>query len=92
MAKLPPKFKVGQVVSVRSYYGGFEPGQTGPGFKGRPGWRHGFEFGKIVKVSPTPNAPPYKPSAPHCYFLDGWMSAQTENDLRALTGKELSGE
>ena len=87
MAKNPPKFKVGQVVSVRSFYD-FEEGQTGPGYQGKRGWRHGFEFGKIVKVSITPNRPPYKPTAPHCYFLDGWMSAQTEDDLRPLTKRE----
>ena len=80
------KFKVGQVVSVRSFYGNFGKGETGPGFNGKRGWRHGFEFGKIVKLSPIE-----KPMiGPPCYFLDGWMSAQTEDDLRALTEKEIS--
>lgn len=88
MAKGPPKFRVGQVVSVKSFYGNFEAGQTGPGYQGKRGWRHGFEFGKIVKVIVTPNKPPFKPTAPHCYFLDGWMSALTENDLRPLTKRE----
>lgn len=83
---LPPRFKVGQVVSVKSFYGRFSPGESGPGFSGKIGWRHGFAFGKIVKV--LPNKPPCKPSAPHCYFLDGWMSAQTEDDLRPLTKRE----
>ena len=78
-----PKFRVGQVVSVRSFYGGFGKGETGPGFKGKRGWRHGFEFGKIVKVMPSSRICPL-----HCYFLDGWMSAQTEDDIRPLTKKE----
>jgi hypothetical protein len=82
--KRKPKFRVGQVVSVRSFYGNFHPGETGPGFEGKHGWRHGFQFGKIVKVLPN-NGPPLKPSSPHCYFLDGWMSAQAEDDLRAIT-------
>ena len=80
-----PKFRVGQVVSVRSFYGGFEKGETGPGFEGKRGWRHGWQFGKIVKVLPNDGL---KRSAPQCYFLDGWMSAQTEDDLRPLTKKE----
>lgn len=78
-----PKFKVGQVVSVKSFYGNFRGGETGPGFSGKFGWRHGWQFGKIVKV--MPNKPPCLPTAPHCYFLDGWISARTENELRALT-------
>lgn len=89
MKKNPPKFKVGQVVSVRSYYGNFHPGECGLGFKGKHGWRHGFQFGKIVKVMITPNKPPFLPTAPHRYFLDGWMSAQTEDDLRPVTKKEV---
>jgi hypothetical protein len=87
MTQRKPKFRIGQVVSVRSFYGNFSPGQTGPGFEGKRGWRHGFEFGKIVKVLP-PEVPPCKRTAPICYFLDGWMSAQTENHLRALTVRE----
>ena len=89
MATKPPKFKVGQVVSVKEFYGNFEAGQVGPGFKGKRGWRHGFVFGKIVKISVPPNKPPFKPTAPHCYFLDGWMSAQTEDRLRPLTKREM---
>ena len=85
--KRKPKFKVGQVVSVRSFYGNFGKGEVGQGFEGRRGWRHGFQFGKIVKVLP-PRIPPMKRTAPFCYFLDGWMSAQTEDDLRALTKRE----
>lgn len=81
-----PKFKVGQVVSVRKFYGGFARGETGPGFRGKRGWRHGFVFGKIVEIAPR--SPSQKPSSPHCYFLDGWMSAQSENDLRAQTKRE----
>jgi hypothetical protein len=88
MAKQPPKFRVGQVVSVKSFFGNFAKGETGPGFEGKRGWRHGFDFGKIVKVSVTPNKPPFIPTAPHCYFLDGWISARTETDLRALTVRE----
>ena len=82
-----PKFRVGQVVSVRGFFGNFSPGQTGPGFKGKRGWRHGWEFGKIVKILP-PKIPPMKKTAPFCYFLDGWTSALSENWLRALTKKE----
>lgn len=80
-----PKFRVGQVVSVKAFYGNFGGGQNGPGFQGRRGWRHGFEFGKIVKINPP--TLPMKRSL-YCYFLDGWMSAQTEDDLRALTKRE----
>ncbi len=83
-----PKFKVGQVVSVRSFYGNFSPGETGPGFKGKRGWRHGFEFGKIAQIIP-PTIPPMKRTAPFCYFLDGWMSAETEDDLRSLAKREI---
>jgi hypothetical protein len=77
MATKPPKFKVGQVVSVstltlRSIF-----------------CEHGHVFGKIVKILVSPNKPPFKPTAPHCYFLCGWLSAQTENDLRALTKREM---
>ncbi len=88
--KPPPKFKVGQVVSVKSFYGNFGKGQTGPGYQGRRGWRHGFNFGKIVKVMVTPNKPPYLPTARHCYFLDGFYSARAEDDLRLLTKREIS--
>lgn len=77
-----PKFRVGQVVSVWSFYGNFEKGETGPGFEGKRGWRHGFAFGKIVKIL-KPDAK--HPRQPYCYFLDEWMSAQTEDHLRALT-------
>ena len=81
------KFRVGQVVSVKSFYGGFERGETGPGFKGKRGWRHGWLFGKIVEIHP-PEIPPMKKTAPFCYVLDGWMSAQTEDELRAMTSAE----
>ncbi len=82
-----PKFRIGQVVSVRSFYGNFQLGQTGFGYKGKRGWWHGWQFGKIVKILP-PQIPPMLKTAPFCYFLDGWMSALTENDLRALTRQE----
>lgn len=82
-----PKFRVGQVVSVRSFYGDFEPGETGPGFSGKKGWRHGWQFGKIVKIVP-PEIPPMKKNAPFCYFLDGWPSAEVEEWLRPLSAKE----
>ena len=88
MPKHRPQFKVGQVVSVKSFYGNFGRGETGPGFKGKRGWRHGFQFGKIVKILP----PISIPKARYCYFLDGWMSAQTEDDLRSLTLRERGGE
>jgi hypothetical protein len=78
MAKRVAKFRIGQVVSMRVYRGTSKKRQ------------HGFEFGKIVKISP-PKSPPMKKTAPFCYFLDGWLSAQTENDLRALTKKERNG-
>lgn len=58
-----PKFRVGQVVSVKGLYGNFSPGQIGPGFKGKLGWRHGFEFGKIVKINETAAI----------LLLPGWM-------------------
>jgi hypothetical protein len=83
MAKHKPLFKIGQVVSVRGFYGNFKAGETRPGFQGKRGWRYGFEFGKIVKVMRSDN---YEP---HRYFLDGWMSAQAEDDLRALTTREI---
>jgi hypothetical protein len=76
---MPPKFKVGQVVSVKSFYGNFGKGETGPGYRGKRGWRHGFEFGKIVKILPG-----------NSYFLDGWYSALPEDYLRALTKKEIN--
>jgi hypothetical protein len=82
-----PKFRIGQVVSVRSFYGNFTPGQTGPGFAGKQGWRHGFQFGKVVKIMPIP---PMLPTAPFCYFLDGWTSALTEDELRPVTQREIA--
>jgi len=70
------------VVSVKSFYGKFA--ETGPGYQGKRGWRHGWQFGKIVKV-----LPPVKGMKPvFCYFLDGWMSALAEKRLRALTKAE----
>src|SRR5579859_1369685 len=87
--KRAAKFRVGQVVSVRSFYGGFSPGETGPGFEGKRGWRHGWAFGKIVKVMP-PHIPPEKKTSPYCYFLDGWPSAMTEDDLRPLEKSEIA--
>jgi hypothetical protein len=85
-----PKFKIGQVVSVRSFYGNFSPGETGPGFQSKiRGWKHGWQFGKIVKLSLN-DGPPWKATAPHCYFLDGWSSAQTEDTLRPLTKREIA--
>jgi hypothetical protein len=68
-----PKFKLGQVVSVKSY-------------SGRK-WRHGFQFGRIVKILPP--MPKY-PKQPFSYFLDDWISAQVEANLRPLTKKELA--
>jgi len=82
-----PKFKVGQVVSVLTFFGGFEPGEVGPGFEGKRGWKHGWQFGKIVKLSLN-DGPPLKRTAPHCYHLAGWMCAQVETDLRAITKRE----
>lgn len=82
--KIKPKFRRGQVVSVNDFYGNFCPGETGPGFEGKRGWRHGWQFGKIVKVlRPFPKMKPV-----FCYFLDGWPSALTEKELRALTSRE----
>jgi hypothetical protein len=81
------KFRLGQVVSVHSFYGNFERGEVGPGFAGKRGWRHGWNFGKIVKVLP-PQIPPMKRTAPFCYFLDGWPSALSEESLRPLTNRE----
>jgi hypothetical protein len=77
MATKPPKFKVGQVVSVSTL-------TLSSIFA-----EHGHVFGKIVKILVSPNKPPFKPTAPHCYFLDGWMSAQTEDRLRPLTKREM---
>ena len=88
-----PKFRRGQVVSVRSFFVNFEAGEVGPGFSRKRGWRHGWQFGKIVKVMP-PKIPPMKKTAPFFYFLDGWMSALPEDHLRALTkteSRELKG-
>ena len=82
LVKAKPKFRKGQVVSVRSFYGNFDKGEVGPGFQGKRRWRHGFKFGKIVKIMPP------LPKGTICYFLDGWMSAVTENDLRALSNSE----
>lgn len=83
MAARIAKFQLGQVVSVRSFYGNFLPGEVGPGYQGKRGWRHGFCFGKIVKI-----LPPKHGGKTFCYFLDGWMSAQIEKDLRRLTKRE----
>jgi hypothetical protein len=83
-----PKFRIGQVVSVRSFYGDFSPGETGPGFAGKKGWRYGHQFGKIVKIVPRFAAKPE--SRQFCYFLDGWGSARPESYLRAL-GKRGAG-
>lgn len=85
----PPRFKVGQVVSVWSFYGKFAAGEVGPGFQGKRGWRHGCVFAKIVKVNPRDDRIQL-PHAPHCYVLDGWISAQTEDHLRPLTKREKS--
>lgn len=87
-AQRKPKFRVGQVVSVNSFYGNFQAGQTGPGYQGKRGWRHGWNFGKIIKILP-PRIPPMKKTAPFCYFLDGWYSAMPENHLRLLTNTEI---
>lgn len=84
-----PKFKVGQVVSVKEFYGNFQPGETGPGFKGKHGWRHGWAFGKIVNIIP-PDEVPYAVLHGNrpCYILDGSMSIESEYHLRALTARE----
>jgi hypothetical protein len=78
MAKRVARFRVGQVVSMRVYRGTSKKRQ------------HGFEFGKIVKIFP-PKVPPMLETAQFCYLLEGFLSAQTENDLRALTKKERNG-
>ena len=77
-----PKFKVGQVVSVRKFYGGFARGETGPAIQ------RNVTGGKVCCCEIAPRSPSQKPSSPHCYFLDGWMSAQSEKDLRAQTKRE----
>ena len=82
-----PKFRLGQVVSLRSYFGNFSPGQTGPGYAGKPGWRHGWQFGKIVKIMPPSSS--MRKTAPFCYFLDGFYSAHSENHLRPVTKREI---
>ena len=88
MSRRKAKFRRGQVVSVRCFYGNFSACHTGPGFAGKRGWRHGFQFGKIVKINP----PLAKyPEQPFSYFLDGWMSAQVEDDLRSLGKAEIGG-
>ena len=58
MAKNPPKFKVGQVVSVKSFYGNFEKGQTGINRQNEDIGRlkvqdvlcQGSSFGDVVKA------------------------------------------
>ena len=83
-----PKFKLGQIVSVRSFYGNWKPGQVGPGYSGKSGWLHGWLFGKIVKIM-LPHIPPMKTTAPICYFLDGWPSAMSEDAMRPVTASEI---
>lgn len=82
-----PKYKVGQVVNVKSFIEPRLPGEVGPGFRLKPGWRWGWQFGKIVKVSPVPKC--CRKDAPPCYFLAEWPSAITEDDLRPLTEREM---
>ena len=81
------KFRVGQVVSVIQFYGNFQPGQTGPGYNGKRGQRHGWVFGKIVQINPR--WPGSKATAPLTYFLDGWYSSVPENWLRSLNKREI---